>query len=177
MLKKKSTKIVLGIVGVLVLATAAFVGRNFWLDRNTVNIEQANAPSFEDVVQTQQEQVDPNEQNAAEDSNVATSLTGEFSGSAPYDVSGSMSIVEVDGEQVLVFDESFRSSNGPDLLVYLSENAVQSGEPLGEFVSLQELKSTSGGQTYSLPENIDDFQSVVIWCRAFAAQFGAADFR
>ena len=74
-----------------------------------------------------------------------------------------------------MFDDDFVSSNGPDLLIYLSENDVESGEPLGEFVSLGDLQQTAGGQVYVLPDNIQDFQSVVIWCRAFGQLFGAAD--
>lgn len=100
---------------------------------------------------------------------------GAFSGNNGYSVSGEATIVDVDGQKVLAFGDNFSSSSGPDLEVYLSKNNVQAGEGLGEFVSLSGLQANNGKQVYSVPDNIDEFQSVVIWCRAFSAQFGAAD--
>ena len=78
-------------------------------------------------------------------------------------------------KKVLKFSSDFKADNGPDLLVYLSENEVQSGGELDPFVSLGKLKSNSGEQIYSLPDDVSNFKSVVIFCRAFNAPFGATD--
>lgn len=87
--------------------------------------------------------------------------------------SGTVSIVD-DGEQVLlVFGDDVSITPGPDLFVYLSPNGP--GEDLGEFVSLGVLTANDGAQAYVLPENYDDFRTVVIWCRAFAVTFATAE--
>ena len=100
--------------------------------------------------------------------------TGMFvDGDAIHRGSGTASIVD-DGEQVLlVFGDDVSITPGPDLLVYLSPNGP--GEDLGEFVSLGVLTSTTGTQAYVLPENIDDYRTVVIWCRAFSVTFATAE--
>jgi len=147
----------------LLISVVGFVGLNLWNDRDTINIEQGNEPTAERVAEIKQEEPE------------AIQRQGSFSGLNNYSAAGAVKIVEVDGVQTLAFDESFDTQNGPDLKVYLSENNVQSGEDLGEFVSLGSIKSRTGEQVYTLPDNVDDFKSVVIWCRAFSAAFGAAD--
>lgn len=81
-----------------------------------------------------------------------------------------------DGRVVLKF-ENFKAANGPDLFVYLSKNRNIDTikEDLGETVSLGELKKIEGEQIYSLPDDYSDFNSVVIWCRAFDVNFSAAN--
>jgi hypothetical protein len=100
--------------------------------------------------------------------------SGEFvDGDAVHRGSGAVSIVD-DGEQVLlVFGDDVSITPGPDLLVYLSPNGP--GEDLGEFVSLGTLTAADGAQAYVLPENYNDFRTVVIWCRAFAVTFATAE--
>jgi hypothetical protein len=87
--------------------------------------------------------------------------------------SGAVSVVD-DGEQLLlVFGDDVSITPGPDLFVYLSPNGA--GEDLGDFVSLGRLTSSDGAQAYVLPENIDDYRTVVIWCRAFSVTFATAE--
>lgn len=94
-------------------------------------------------------------------------------GDAIHRGSGTVSIVD-DGEQLLlVFGDDVLITPGPDLLVYLSPNGP--GVELGEFVSLGALTAPDGAQAYVLPENVDDFRTVVIWCRAFAVTFATAE--
>ncbi len=183
-----STKIIKKLIKIILVAvvlTSAFVGWNLWKDRNTVNIEQVAAPTFLEVQSSLR--VD-DESAVASDPDLIDSQgavlredlvlqTGRFVGRNNYRAEGAARVVQLDGQNLLVFDDDFSSSNGPDLLIYLAESKVESGEPLGEFVSLGDLQQTSGGQVYVLPDNIDNFQSVVIWCRAFGQLFGAADIR
>jgi Electron transfer DM13 len=85
-----------------------------------------------------------------------------------------------DGRRFLRLDE-LRTSNGPDLLVYLSTAAA--GAPRDtfddDFVSLGRLRANQGSQNYAIPEDValDRYQSVVIWCRRFTYAFGAAPLR
>lgn len=93
-------------------------------------------------------------------------------GDAIHRGSGTVSVVDDGDQSLLVFADDVSITPGPDLFVYLSPNAP--GEELGEFVSLGVLTSSTGAQTYVLPENSDDFHTVVIWCRAFAVAFATA---
>jgi hypothetical protein len=84
-----------------------------------------------------------------------------------------------DGRRFLRF-EGFETSNGPDLVVYLSAK-----EPAGpddwhgydrDFVDLGPLKGNVGSQNYELPENVDleSYSTAVVWCRRFTVGFAAA---
>ena len=70
--------------------------------------------------------------------------------------------------------ENFKSTNGPDLYVYLSTDSHASN-----FVSLGRLKGNIGNQNYEIPIGTDlsKYHTVLIWCRAFSVLFGHADLR
>ena len=77
----------------------------------------------------------------------------------------------VDGKQLLRL-EDFKSTNGPDLYVYLAtDNTAQ------EFVSLGELKANIGNQNYEIPEGTDlaKYDTALIWCKQFSTLFGSAE--
>lgn len=143
----------------VLVAVIIFVAYNLISDRGTVKVSQNGRPTIQEVLEA----------------SLVAERTGSFTGSGGYSVSGEASIVDFNGQKLLQFDDSFSSSSGPDLVVYLSKNNVQAGEALGEFVSLGSLSDKIGSQVYLIPENHGDFKSVVIWCRAFSANFGSAE--
>ena len=66
--------------------------------------------------------------------------------------------------------------NGPDLQVYLARGtggAYQGSTDL----HLGALKATNGTFSYELPAGtrIEDYGSIVVWCRAFSVLFTWAD--
>ena len=65
------------------------------------------------------------------------------------------------------------TTNGPDLFVYLTKP----GQETTEGVSLGALKGNIGNQNYLIPEdvNLEEYNTVVIWCRAFSATFGTGE--
>jgi hypothetical protein len=93
---------------------------------------------------------------------------------------GQALVVETaDGRRFLRF-EGFETSNGPDLVVYLSAK-----EPAGpddwhgydqDFVDLGVLKGNVGSQNYELPAGVDleRYSTAVVWCRRFTVGFAAA---
>ncbi len=98
---------------------------------------------------------------------------------------GNVQIVMQNNDRYLELDQAFATSTaGPDLVVILHRSADVIGSttppafPIqeGDYVFLAELTSYSGAQRYAIPDsvNLDDFQSVAIWCRRFNATFGAA---
>lgn len=108
--------------------------------------------------------------------------TGEFV-THEHETTGSAEIVRLaDGRHQLVMKD-LRTSNGPDLRVWLTDQPVTRGTAGwrvfddGKWVELARLKGNKGNQVYELPASVDprDFRSVSIWCKRFAVSFGAAD--
>ena len=95
---------------------------------------------------------------------------------------GSVRVLRLpDGSRVLRL-EDLRTSNGPDLKVWLTDAAVRSGRggwfvfDDGRYVDLGGLKGNVGSQNYSVPESVDlaTLTSISIWCDRFNVSFGAA---
>lgn len=99
--------------------------------------------------------------------------------SLEHTTTGQAVVIELpDGSRVLRL-ESFRTSNGPDLRVYLSAGSSDAGfgREYGEdFVELGELKGNIGDQNYTVPAGVDlsRYRNAVIWCKRFSVGFGVA---
>ncbi len=87
-----------------------------------------------------------------------------------------------DGRRFLRF-ENFRTSNGPDLVVYLSTKRPGGPDDWygydADFVDLGPLKGNVGNQNYEIPRNVDldRYSTAVVWCRRFTVGFAAAELR
>lgn len=99
-------------------------------------------------------------------------LRGSFTGfDRIHTGSGNVSVLEVGGKYIIRFEENFNVANGPDLYVGLGKD--------GEYVKgseIAKLKGNLGSQNYEVPENInlEDYNEVWIWCRAFSVGFAKA---
>jgi hypothetical protein len=86
-----------------------------------------------------------------------------------------------DGTRVLRLT-SFRTSNGPDVHVYVvaADDAkdVATVEQAG-FIDLGVLKGNIGDQNYGVGSDLDlgKYRAVSIWCKRFSVNFGAAALR
>ena len=86
-----------------------------------------------------------------------------------------------DGSRVLRL-ASFRTSNGPDVHVYMvaadDANDAATVETAG-FVDLGLIKGNIGDQNYTLASDLDlsKYRAVSIWCKRFSVNFGAAALR
>lgn len=83
-----------------------------------------------------------------------------------------------DGRHLVRF-EDFRTTNGPDLVVYLAKHASPaSADDVVDngYLSLGVLKGNIGNQNYEVPAGvaIDEYGSVVIWCELFGVLFSPA---
>ncbi|MGH2655295.1 MAG: DM13 domain-containing protein [Actinomycetota bacterium] len=109
----------------------------------------------------------------------ATVAQGRFI-SLEHQTTGRALVLDTEeGRRFLRF-EGFETSNGPDLLVYLSTK-----EPAGtddwygydqDFVDLGTLKGNVGNQNYRIPDGVDldRYSTAVVWCRRFEVGFAAA---
>ena len=95
---------------------------------------------------------------------------------------GAATIYQVgDGTRVLRFT-SFRTSNGPDVHVYMvaADDAKDAATvQKAGFVDLGVIKGNIGDQNYTLGNDLDlgKYRAVSIWCKRFSVNFGAAALR
>jgi hypothetical protein len=98
--------------------------------------------------------------------------TGTFTGGGNYQTSGTVKVLvdKNDATKKFLSFENFKTSNGPDLYVYLAEDKVITGG-----ISLIKLDKT-GTFTVAIPAsaNVSKQKFVLIWCRQFSALFGSA---
>ena len=92
---------------------------------------------------------------------------------------GRVLVVELEtGSRVIRF-EDLDVENGPDLRVILSRSPLVGDRDAyddGDFADLGVLKGNQGNQNYEIPDGVDldEFQTVAIWCRRFNYTFNAA---
>lgn len=90
---------------------------------------------------------------------------------------GPVLIVEEGGKRFVRFQDVV-IQNGPDLQVYLGRGSGGAYDGNRDF-HLGALKATNGTFTYEIPANVrvDDYKSVIVWCRAFFVLFTYADLK
>ena len=105
---------------------------------------------------------------------VPMSYSGSFVGVGDgiHDAKGDVFTIPLEDKSTVLRLENFKSTNGPDLFVYLSTD-----ENASEFVNLGELKASSGNQNYEIPNGTDltKYNKVLIWCKSFGVLFGSAE--
>ena len=105
---------------------------------------------------------------------VPMSYSGSFVGVGDgiHDAQGDVFTIPLEDQSTVLRLENFKSTNGPDLFVYLSTD-----ENASEFVNLGELKASSGNQNYEIPNGTDlsKYNKVLIWCKSFGVLFGSAE--
>lgn len=117
-----------------------------------------------------------NEKMTTIEEDTSTAYAGTFVGvnDGIHNAEGQVKVIKLgDGSNFLRL-EDFRSTNGPDLYVYLSTDKGNS-----DFVNLGRLKGNIGDQNYKIPEGVDlsKYNTALIWCQAFSVLFGSAELR
>ena len=89
-----------------------------------------------------------------------------------HNTEGQSRTIQLDDGREILRLEDFKSTNGPDLYVYLSTDKEAT-----DFVNLGRLKANVGNQNYEIPEgtNLGKYNKVLIWCKAFSVLFGSAE--
>ena len=95
---------------------------------------------------------------------------GSFS-NGPHGMVSGLAKIYTKGSETQLALENFSSSNGPNLMVYLSKEK----DPIN-FVKLGDLKATGGNQLYNIPQNIKftDYTYALIYCKAHSKLWGFA---
>ena len=98
--------------------------------------------------------------------------TGEFFGFDRVHVgSGTVNLIKTKTGFVVRMEESFSVTNGPDLFVGLGKDGVYREE-----AQIAPLRGNIGSQNYMVPNtvNVDEYNEIWIWCRAFSVPFARA---
>ncbi|QLH02277.1 hypothetical protein C5F47_01170 [Nitrosopumilus cobalaminigenes] len=105
---------------------------------------------------------------------IPVSYAGTFVGVGDgiHDAQGNVFTIPLEDNSNILRLENFKSTNGPDLYVYLATD-----DNASEFINLGELKANNGNQNYEIPENSDlnKYNKVLVWCKAFGVLFGSAE--
>jgi Electron transfer DM13 len=115
---------------------------------------------------------------AASDSSAQPLVAGRFH-SVLHPTEGIATIYRIaDGGRVLRFTK-FRTSNGPDVHVYMvaADDATDNASVLRtNFIDLGVIKGNIGDQNYRLGPDVDlsKYRTVSVWCKRFSVNFGAA---
>jgi len=98
--------------------------------------------------------------------------TGEFEGLAGHNAKGIAKIIQGNDMTFLRF-ENFEVTNGPDLRVYITQDGdIKNG------IHLEKLKGSKGNQNYELNDiDIEQYNSVVIYCQPFGVYFAEASLK
>lgn len=99
---------------------------------------------------------------------------GTFSSYA-HETIGKAEILDSGSEKFLQLS-GFKTSNGPDVHVYLIKGNDAQKVTEGSYIDLGVIKGNQGTQNYKLPAdfNLADYGSVNIWCKRFSVAFGGA---
>lgn len=116
----------------------------------------------------------------AESMSVSTGMIKGAGGN--YEGKGNVKLVKNENGKFAVELSDFSSTSGPDLKVFLvAASGLKNGKDViaGKHVNLGALKSTSGSQSYELPDGVnpEDFSSVAIFCEKYTVLFSSADLK
>ena len=103
---------------------------------------------------------------------------GEFR-SLEHESHGTAKLLRLANGDLYLRFEDLETSNGPDLVVYLSPKPASDewgGWDQGDYLDLGSLKGNVGDQNYRLPGDADlsKYESAVVWCRRFKVGFAVA---
>ena len=100
-------------------------------------------------------------------------LMGNFidAGDGFHKAEGIAKVIDLTDGRTFLRLENLKTTNGPDLYVYLS-----TGKDASDIVNLGRLKGNIGNQNYEIPIGTDlsKYDTVLIWCKAFSTLFGSA---
>lgn len=99
-----------------------------------------------------------------------------------HETSGRVVVLELPDKSRVLRLENLDTSNGPDVEVWITDAPVIAGSngwhvfDDGEYVELGDLKGNHGNQNYEVPASVDleDLNSVSLWCDRFNVSFAAA---
>jgi hypothetical protein len=131
---------------------------------NTIN---ESAITLDTIKQRQQQS------NATTARNI---MKGSFIGAGDgfHNAEGLAKVISLEGRQTILRLENFKSTNGPNVHLYLATDKAASN-----FIDLGRLKANNGNQNYNIPNGTDPakYNMALIWCKDFSVLFGSAQLK
>ena len=158
-------KIMIGLIVVLALAIIGVLAAPLFYD---VEVNEAEPSPIVPALTQQQVTASPS-------TPTPPARTGSFVGADSFhEASGTAAVLTAAEGMYIRFTEDFNVTNGPDLFVYLGKDGQYDPN-----ANLGALKGNVGAQNYLVPETIDlnQYNEVWVWCRAFSQPFGHAVLR
>jgi hypothetical protein len=188
----KTTEIILSamiitslIFSVMLVTTKSQTSFGASLDvQNFMNMtEEQRIEAAQNMTQDEKQMIMNNfsKQNATFNENMSDTMTptntkalmGNFvdAGDGFHKAEGIAKVIDLTDGKTFLRLENLKTTNGPDLYVYLS-----TGKDASEIIDLGKLKGNIGNQNYEIPAGTDlsKFNTVLIWCKAFSTLFGSA---
>ena len=118
---------------------------------------------------TVNEQADNLIQNKQQQKIITSAFIG--AGDGFHNTEGAAKVIPLQDRGSILRLENFRSTNGPNVHVYMSTN-----KDATDFADLGRLKANNGNQNYNIPIgiNVAKYKYVLIWCKDFSVLFGSA---
>src|SRR5919199_6220888 len=108
--------------------------------------------------------------------NISTIMTNSFVGAGDgfHNAQGLAKVIPLKNEQSILRLENFKSTNGPNVHLYLATDRTAS-----DFIDLGRLKANNGNQNYNIPAGTDlaKYNMALIWCKDFSVLFGSAQLK
>jgi hypothetical protein len=107
-----------------------------------------------------------------------TLASGTFH-SVLHPTEGTVTIYRIGGGSRVLRFTNFRTSNGPDVHVYMvaADDAKDNASvQRAGFIDLGSIKGNIGDQNYTLGPDVDlsKYRAVSVWCKRFSVNFGTA---
>ena len=104
--------------------------------------------------------------------------SGRFRSGA-HETAGQATVYDMGGGKRVLRLTQFRTSNGPDVHVYVVAAPNVTDDDVvkrADVIDLGAIKGNRGNQNYELPADTDlsKYRSVSIWCKRFGVNFGSA---
>jgi hypothetical protein len=153
-------KKILIVIGVIVLGIGIYYGRYFVFDTEV---------NEEPLMQNDDLQIEK----------MPIQLVGSFTDVDLIHKGEGRALLIENGNETIVRFENFEVTNGPDLYVWLtkSDQPTSKIESLGDYIDLGQLKGNIGNQNYTTDKNVDEYDTVVIWCKQFSQLFTYANLK
>lgn len=164
--RKKGAVLAVGVT-VLVLSGAFLAYTKPWTAFTSVTVDEVAASEVFVSAPSSATSSEPSPERPIE-------LAGGAFESQDHPTSGAATIVRLPGGSIVLTLSELSTDNGPDLHVYLTDNAADAAS--GYYVDLGTLKGNQGTQNYDVPVDVDLSRAVYvsIWCEDFAVPFGFA---
>lgn len=180
----RNHKIIATIAAVSMIAAGGYALEKYFIPEESIQKDESLPGQDTDAQETDQTGQESDSASQETQDNMEVLKQGEFTGKAGHDVSGTVKIIDIDGEKYLRF-ENYEQTQGPDVFLYLTESTdPDSSEEISKGVKIRIDGGPDGGEitkegnfNQKIPEdvNVDQYSGVGVWCDAFSVPFGAAE--